>query len=121
VEKLLADIWAGVLKLEHVGIHDNFFDLGGDSILGTQILARATRAGLRVTPRQLFQFQTIAGLAEAIGAGAVATLAKASSPDFKPEVQRVTVPAQKTKLSQEDTDKVMAQTNRTNGGRPDAN
>ena len=46
-----------------VGVHDNFFELGGDSILCIQIVARAGQAGCRITPRQLFEHPTIAGLA----------------------------------------------------------
>ena len=65
VEKILAAIWAEVLKLERVGVHDNFFELGGDSILSIQIIARANQAGLRLTPKQLFQHQTVAELATA--------------------------------------------------------
>ncbi|HYO56996.1 non-ribosomal peptide synthetase, partial [Archangium sp.] len=63
VERQLADIWARVLRLERVGIHDNFFALGGDSIVSLQIIARAHRVGLRLTPKQIFQHQTIAELA----------------------------------------------------------
>src|SRR5262249_53427951 len=59
----LAGIWADVLGLEQVGVHDNFFALGGDSIRGIQVVARANRAGLRLTPKYLFQHQTIAELA----------------------------------------------------------
>ncbi len=62
-ERLLADLWAEVLRLERVGIHDNFFALGGDSILSIQIIARAAQAGVRVTPKQMFVHQTIADLA----------------------------------------------------------
>jgi len=50
--------------VEPFSIHDIFFDLGGDSILAIQIIARAAREGLRLTPRQLFERQTIAELAE---------------------------------------------------------
>jgi len=64
-EILLAGIWQEVLKLDKVGVHDNFFDLGGDSILSIQITARATQAGFRVSAKQLFQNQTIAELAVA--------------------------------------------------------
>ncbi|MEN2470509.1 amino acid adenylation domain-containing protein [Burkholderia sp. GS2Y] len=64
-EILLASIWQDVLQLPSVGIHDNFFELGGDSILSIQVIARANRAGLRVTAKQLFQYQTIAQLAAA--------------------------------------------------------
>ncbi|MDW8319409.1 MAG: condensation domain-containing protein, partial [Anaerolineae bacterium] len=62
-ERILADIWAQVLGVERVGAHDNFFELGGDSILSIQVVARANQAGLRLTPRQLFQAPTVAGLA----------------------------------------------------------
>ncbi|WP_445304857.1 amino acid adenylation domain-containing protein [Microcoleus sp. Pol17C2] len=63
IEKTLAEIWAQVLGLEQVGIDDNFFELGGDSILSIQVISQANRAGLRLTPKQLFQHQTIAQLA----------------------------------------------------------
>ncbi|MEM7344969.1 MAG: amino acid adenylation domain-containing protein, partial [Chloroflexota bacterium] len=62
-EKVLANIWAEVLRIEQVGITDNFFELGGDSILMIQIIARANQAGLRITPRQFFQYQTVETLA----------------------------------------------------------
>jgi len=71
-EERLAGIWREVLGLERVGIHDNFFQLGGDSILSIQVVARARRAGLLITTRQFFEHQTIAGLA------AVADLAEAT-------------------------------------------
>jgi amino acid adenylation domain-containing protein/non-ribosomal peptide synthase protein (TIGR01720 family) len=67
VEEALCRIWAGVLRLEQVGVHDNFFAIGGDSILSIQIVARAQQAGLSITPRQLFQHQTVAELAEVAG------------------------------------------------------
>ncbi|HEY6804759.1 MAG TPA: amino acid adenylation domain-containing protein, partial [Pyrinomonadaceae bacterium] len=66
VQATFARIWAEVLRLERVGIHDNFFDLGGDSILSIQIIARAVAAGLRVTTKQMFQHQTIASLAQVV-------------------------------------------------------
>src|SRR5205814_7659861 len=59
-EAALAAIWADVLRVETVGIHDNFFELGGDSIRAIQVVARASRAGLKLTPKQLFLHQTIA-------------------------------------------------------------
>jgi amino acid adenylation domain-containing protein/non-ribosomal peptide synthase protein (TIGR01720 family) len=68
VERLLAGIWAQTLGIAKVGAQDNFFDLGGDSILGMQIVARANQAGLRLDPRQIFQYQTISELAAAAGA-----------------------------------------------------
>jgi non-ribosomal peptide synthase protein (TIGR01720 family) len=68
-EELLAGIWAEVLRQERVGRHDNFFALGGDSILCIQVIARAQQAGLQLTPKQLFQHQSIAELAAMAGTG----------------------------------------------------
>jgi amino acid adenylation domain-containing protein len=62
-EMLLAGIFAQVLGLPEVGVHDNFFELGGNSIHSIQVVSRAHRSGLRLTPRQLFQHQTVAELA----------------------------------------------------------
>jgi len=67
-ETILANVWSQVLGLERIGVNDNFFGLGGDSILSIQIIAKANQAGLRLTPRQLFQHQTIAQLAAVSGA-----------------------------------------------------
>ena len=62
-EEVLAAIWAELLGLERVSINDSFFELGGDSILSIQAIARAKRNGLQLTPIQLFEQQTIARLA----------------------------------------------------------
>ena len=62
-EEVLAAIWSEALGVPRVGIHDNFFELGGESILSIQVVARARQAGLRLTPRLLFQHQTIEQLA----------------------------------------------------------
>ena len=69
-ERLLADIWGKMFGIDQVGIHDNFFELGGDSVLSLQITARANQAGLRFTPKQAFEHQTIATLAAIAGAKA---------------------------------------------------
>jgi NAD(P)-dependent dehydrogenase (short-subunit alcohol dehydrogenase family) len=69
-EQLLADIWGTMFGIDQVGIHDNFFELGGDSVLSIQITARANQAGLRFTPKQAFEHQTIAALAAIAGAKA---------------------------------------------------
>jgi amino acid adenylation domain-containing protein/non-ribosomal peptide synthase protein (TIGR01720 family) len=63
-ELQLAAIWQQLLKLERVGIEDNFFAIGGDSILSIQAVSRANQAGIAITTRQLFEHQTIAALAE---------------------------------------------------------
>ncbi|HWX41158.1 MAG TPA: amino acid adenylation domain-containing protein, partial [Blastocatellia bacterium] len=66
-EQLLADIWSRTLGLERVGINDNFFELGGDSILSILIIAKANQAGLHLTPKLLFEHQTVAELAAGAG------------------------------------------------------
>jgi len=64
-EERLAGIVGELLRQPQVGVHDNFFALGGDSILAIQLVSRAARAGLRLTPRQIFEAPTVAGLARA--------------------------------------------------------
>jgi non-ribosomal peptide synthase protein (TIGR01720 family) len=66
LETALASLWSQVLRVKQVGIHDNFFALGGDSILSLQVVARARQAGLLLTPKQIFQYQTIAQLAHVV-------------------------------------------------------
>ncbi|WP_439657393.1 amino acid adenylation domain-containing protein [Lentzea sp. HUAS TT2] len=62
-EQALAGIWAKLLGAERVGLHDNFFDLGGDSIACLQVVARARAAGFGLAVADLFTHQTIAELA----------------------------------------------------------
>ncbi|CAG9164011.1 non-ribosomal peptide synthetase [Cupriavidus pampae] len=66
VEEALAAIWVDVLRLNAVGRHDNFFALGGDSILSLQIVSRARLVGWAVTPRQMFEQQSVAALATVV-------------------------------------------------------
>ena len=68
-EQRIAAIWADVLKLERVGATDNFFELGGDSIISIQVVSRARREGMTFTPKQLFQLQTVEGLAAVVANG----------------------------------------------------
>ncbi len=63
VERTLARIWGEVLALKRVGVNDNFFELGGDSILSIRVVAKACEAGIKLTPRDLFEHQTVATLA----------------------------------------------------------
>ncbi|WP_085638155.1 MULTISPECIES: non-ribosomal peptide synthetase [unclassified Pseudomonas] len=69
LEQQLATIWQDVLKLERVGLGDNFFELGGDSIISIQVVSRARQAGLRFTPKDLFQHQTVQALATVVQTG----------------------------------------------------
>jgi amino acid adenylation domain-containing protein/non-ribosomal peptide synthase protein (TIGR01720 family) len=66
LENSLCQVWESVLRIQPIGIHDNFFALGGDSILAMQMVSRAMGKGLLLNPSQLFQAQTIAELALAI-------------------------------------------------------
>ncbi|MFI9103579.1 non-ribosomal peptide synthase/polyketide synthase [Streptomyces fildesensis] len=61
-EKLLCDLIAGVLGLDRVGPDDDFFTLGGDSIVAMQLVGRVRAAGLTITPRDVFRHKTAAGL-----------------------------------------------------------
>jgi amino acid adenylation domain-containing protein/non-ribosomal peptide synthase protein (TIGR01720 family) len=64
-EEALCGLFAEVLGAERVGIDDSFFDLGGESIISIQLVARARKAGLVITPRDVFVHKTVAALAEA--------------------------------------------------------
>jgi amino acid adenylation domain-containing protein/non-ribosomal peptide synthase protein (TIGR01720 family) len=68
LETALAEIWADVLGLERVGVHDNFFEVGGDSILSIQVVSRGRKAGLLFTTKDLFMHQTVASLASVVTA-----------------------------------------------------
>ncbi|THH34926.1 non-ribosomal peptide synthetase [Neolewinella litorea] len=62
-ETTLLEIWRELLGTRQMGVTDNFFSLGGDSILSIQLLARARRAGLQFSPTAVFDRQTIRALA----------------------------------------------------------
>ena len=66
-QKILSKIWAETLGLPRVGINDNFFSLGGDSILSIRIISKAAGKGLSFTVKQIFEHQTLAELAMAAG------------------------------------------------------
>jgi natural product biosynthesis luciferase-like monooxygenase protein len=105
VEQAITDVWRCVLGAGEIGSHDNFFDLGGDSIQAIQIVAQINELGYSVTAQQLFQHQTVADLARLLGeagppaaalsAGAAPAPAEATSRPGTPERQtgRSTEPA----------------------------
>jgi acyl transferase domain-containing protein/acyl carrier protein len=67
LEQVITDIWREVLGIDQVGIHDNFFDLGGHSLMALQVLSRLRRAfQVEMSVRVFFEAPTVAGLAEAI-------------------------------------------------------
>ncbi|MDJ0838635.1 MAG: amino acid adenylation domain-containing protein [Acidobacteriota bacterium] len=80
-EAVLAGIWCDILEREDVGIDDNFFDLGGDSIQSIRIVARARSAGLDVEPADVFTYQTIAGMAEKAESGVAAEVTGSAEPE----------------------------------------
>jgi len=87
-ERTLAQLWSQLLGRTEIGIHDNFFALGGDSISSIQLVARAQQAGLPLTPRQVFEHQTIATLAMVAGtASAVLPHQEAISDDIGPTTE----------------------------------
>ncbi|NEA64769.1 amino acid adenylation domain-containing protein [Streptomyces sp. SID12488] len=64
LEKALCGVLADVLGLEEIGVDDDFFALGGDSIMAMQLVSRARAVGVRITPRLVLRHRTVAGLAE---------------------------------------------------------
>jgi non-ribosomal peptide synthase protein (TIGR01720 family) len=67
VEEALARIWREVLKVDRIGVNDDFYEIGGDSILSIRVIARAAREGIRLTARQVFELHTVAELAAVAG------------------------------------------------------
>jgi len=67
IETELAEIWRAALGVGAVGIHDNYFELGGDSIQCIQIMSMARRVGIQITTKLLFEYPTIAQLAAVAG------------------------------------------------------
>jgi pristinamycin I synthase-3/4 len=63
-EKLVAKFYIDILGLEEVGLDDRFFDLGGDSIRSIQLVGRMQQAGFSITPRDVFQYQSVEMLAK---------------------------------------------------------
>ncbi len=59
----MGNIWAELLQVERVGRHDNFFQLGGDSMLALRFIARAQRCSIAIALDELFQHQTLSALA----------------------------------------------------------
>ncbi|MEW1551688.1 amino acid adenylation domain-containing protein [Streptomyces tsukubensis] len=68
-EQIIAEVFAEVLGVEQVGVDDDFFAAGGDSIRSIQVVSRAKVRGLEVTARQILQYRTVADLAASLGTG----------------------------------------------------
>jgi Phosphopantetheine attachment site len=83
LEHTLCGIYAEVLGVRHVGPHDGFFDVGGDSVLALQVVARARQAGLGLSVRDVFDHQSVARLATVVAeppAGAQPVAAATAGP-----------------------------------------
>jgi amino acid adenylation domain-containing protein len=88
IEEMLADIWTEVLKLEKIGIHNNFFDLGGHSLLATQIVSRIRETlQIELPLRKLFEKPTIAELAELITEESCRNMDSADMSDILTELE----------------------------------
>jgi aryl carrier-like protein len=83
-ERALAAIWEDVLGIDGIGVRDNFFDLGGDSIMAIQITARSNRAGFAITLPELLDALTIERAARAADEG--------NGPSRESELEAVEVP-----------------------------
>jgi amino acid adenylation domain-containing protein len=92
-EQRLAAIWAEVLQLEKVGIHDNYFDLGGASLQSLDIISKATESGVAFELEMIFEFQTIEELAAAIDARAAQKTTAGTGKEQAPSLQVPTQPA----------------------------
>lgn len=112
-EQQLATLWQEVLGIEQVGINDNFFALGGDSMMGTQIMAQAKTYGLEMTPAQFFQYQTIAELgalvAELLSAKTGGIEVPAITPIAVPVAEEEQLLANLDQLSEAEMDALLAQ------------
>lgn len=80
VEEILARIWAEELRLPRVGIRDDFFALGGDSLTTLRILSRASHAGLTFDPADLFRYTTVAEMAGIVTTQWAPSVQPASAP-----------------------------------------
>jgi acyl carrier protein len=128
IEQKLTEIWQELLGIESVGIHDNFFQLGGDSIVSTQIVFRAKKISLQLMPKQLFEHQTIAELAAVAGTLRTIQAEQGLVTGRLPLTNRLSESAQSSKvegytpsdfpkaqLNQKDLDKLLAKINRRMG------
>ncbi|MDR8367970.1 non-ribosomal peptide synthetase, partial [Pseudomonas sp. JL3] len=70
LETTLASLWAEVLKLERIGRHDNFFEMGGHSLLAIRLVGLLAQANLTVSLSELFQHESVASMASMLQARA---------------------------------------------------
>ncbi|MEA2172453.1 MAG: hypothetical protein QOD00_45, partial [Blastocatellia bacterium] len=94
-QQALANIWGEVLRVEQVGLHDNFFALGGDSIRSIKVRSLAEQQGLSFSLQQLFQYQTIFELTRHLNDADARPLTQAAGADASliSEEDRLKLPA----------------------------
>nr|WP_281384574.1 type I polyketide synthase [Flavihumibacter stibioxidans] len=93
VEQKLAAIWRQTLHIDLVGIHDSFFELGGDSVLAAQILSIAQKTfGIRITPQEAFKAFTIEQLAKLIETSIIEKISSMSEQEAIEELQKIKNP-----------------------------
>ncbi len=90
LQTLLVELWKDILHLEKIGIQDNFFVIGGDSILSIQLSAQARNRGLIISPRQLFSNQTIETLALSLSSSMQQVKAPFEAPEMVSGKARLT-------------------------------
>ncbi len=110
LEQNLADIWQSVLGIERVGVHDDFFELGGDSVLVFHVIDRVRSLNYSLTPEQFFKHPTISELARLMsspptGDAAAQPSAAAVSPTYDQA---------RTGLTQQELDNIVTQLTHTN-------
>lgn len=91
-EESLCAIAAEVLGLERVGIDDNFFEIGGDSILALQVIAKARKAGFAISTRELYEFATVRQLAPKKAEVSVAFSSESASFNLLSQADRQRLP-----------------------------
>ena len=97
-EQVLVEIWCKVLSVERVGVHDDFFALGGSSTHSLEVAVRAEAAGLPLKPESVFLFGTVAELAAEYGeplesSADVADARAVESYDIRPDTEPQPLPA----------------------------
>ena len=102
IEDTLASIWAELLEVNKVGIHDNFFEPGGHSLLATQIVSRIRSAfSIDLTLRTLFELPTVAEMAAIITQNQTKRASKAELAQMLREVEAITEKEAQKQLSGE--------------------
>jgi hypothetical protein len=113
-ERALAEIWAAVLDRPRVGAHDDFFELGGDSITTLQVIARAASRGLTLTPKLVFENPRLCDAARAAVQNAASTASsvgpqQTSIPSPAPAVALTPPSAPQAQLSREEWDELLTE------------